>query len=73
MFQRKIDELFQGLPNVLAFVDDIFIAGFNDMCRDHDAILNKVLRIYRQANLKLNKDKCLLLCTSIPFFGEVIS
>ena len=40
--------------------DDILIVGFNDMGRDHDTILNKVLRICRQASLKLNNDKCLL-------------
>ena len=32
-----------------------------------------VLRICKQLNLKLNTDKCLLRCTSIPLFGEVIS
>ena len=36
-------------------VDDIFIKGFVNMGRDHDATLNNVLRICRQANLKLNK------------------
>ena len=57
MFQRKIDELFQGLSNVFGIVYDIIIAGFQDIGRDHDATLNKVLRICRQANSKLNKDK----------------
>ena len=68
MLQRKIDELFQGLPNVFGIADDILIAEFDDLGRDHDAILDKVLRIYRQANQKLNKDKCLFRCTSIPLF-----
>ena len=36
------------------------------------SVLDKVLRIYRQANLNLNKDKCLFQWTSISFFGEVI-
>ena len=27
MFQRKIDKLFEGLPNMLGIVDDILIAG----------------------------------------------
>ena len=29
MFQRKIDELFNGLPNAIGISDDILIAGFN--------------------------------------------
>ena len=72
LFQRKIDMLFQGLPNVFGIADDVLITGCN-MARDHDATLNTLLRICRQASLKLNKDKCLFRCTSIPFFGEVIS
>ena len=54
---EKMDELFQGLPSVFGISDDILIAGFNDMGRDYDATLNKVLRICRQASLQLNKDK----------------
>ena len=50
----------------------ILIAGFDHMGRDYDATLNKVLRICRQANLKLNKDKCLFWSIGIPFFGEVM-
>ena len=55
MFQRKIDGLFQGLPNLFAIVDDIPIAWFDDMGRDHDATLDKVLRMCRQPNLSLTK------------------
>ena len=73
MFQKIIDELFQGLPNMSGIVDDILIAEVGEMGRNHDTTLDKVLRIYRQVSLKLNKDKCLFQCTLIPFFGEVIS
>ena len=44
----------------------------NEQDKDHDATLDRVLRVCRQANLKLNKDKCLFRCTSIPFYGEII-
>ena len=53
--------------------DDILIAVFNDISREHDATLSKVLRICRQANLKLNKDKCLFMGTNIPLFCEELS
>ena len=33
----------------------------------------KLLQIHRQANVKHNKDKCLVRCISIPFFGKIIS
>ena len=34
MFHRRIDELFQGLPNVFGIANDILIAGLNNMGRD---------------------------------------
>ena len=73
MFQRKKDKQFQGLPDMFGIAGDILIAGFNDMGRDHDATLDTLLRICRHTNVKLYKDKCLFMCTSIPFFDEIIS
>ena len=58
---------------MFCIANDILIVGFDDMDRDHNATLDKVLRICRQAKLKLSKDKCLFQCTSIPFFHEAIS
>ena len=72
MFQRKIDELFQGLFNAFAIAGNILIAGYDEVSREHDAKLDEVLRICRQASLKLNKDKCLFGYTSIPFLEEII-
>ena len=51
----------------------IIIAGSDKLGRDHDAIWHEVLRICRQENLKLNKDKCLFRCANTPFFEKVIS
>ena len=73
MFQKKIDELFSSMQKVFGIADDILIAGFSKQGRDHNKTLDKVLWICRQENLKLNKDKCLFACTSIPFFAKVIS
>ena len=55
MFQRKMDELFQGQSNVFGIADNILIAGFDDMGRYHNATLNKMQRVCRWTNLKLNK------------------
>ena len=49
------------------------IAGFDEWGKDHDETLENVLQAYTQANLKLNINKYLFRCTSIPFFGETIS
>ena len=42
MLQRKIDGLFHGISNIFGIADDILIAGFGDLVRDHDATLDKV-------------------------------
>ena len=73
LLQKKTHELFSGILNVFSITDAILIVGFDELGRYHNATLDKVLRIYRQANLKLNKDKCLFRFTGIPFFGEAIS
>ena len=68
----KMDKLLTRISNVFCITDDILIAGLDELGRDHDATLDEVLRIYRQADLKFNKDKCLFRCSSISFFDEVI-
>ena len=35
MFQKKIDELFSGMPNVFTIADDIIIVGFDELGRDN--------------------------------------
>ena len=65
MLQKKTDELFSDMPNIFSIADDILIAGFGEQGEDHNAMLDKVLRKYSQAYLKLNKDKCLFRCSNI--------
>ena len=66
-----MDKFISDMPKLFGIANDILIAGFDQLGRDHGMTLEKVLRIYWQASLKLKK--CLIRCTSIPFFGEVIS
>ena len=73
MFQCKIDEIFNNMPNVFGIADDILVIGYNKDGTDHDKAVYKVLKWCQDVNLKLNKEKCHFRCTSIPFFGEVVS
>ena len=61
------------MPNVFGIADDILVMGYNEDGTDHDKAVYNVLRWCREVKLKLNKDKCHFRCTSIPFFGKVIS
>ena len=59
IFQNKIDDLFNDISNVFGIADDILIAGFEAEAMDHDIRLEQVLQSCKNANLKLNKEKCL--------------
>ena len=73
MFQRKIDQMFNDMPNVFGIADDILAVTYEDDGRDHDDTVQKVLHRCKNVKLKLNKNKHHFRCTSVPFFGEVIS
>ena len=73
MLQRKIDEIFKDLPNEFGIADDILVVEYDVDGKDPDDTLQRVLQLWRQVNLKLNKHKCHIRCTSVLFFSEVIS
>ena len=73
MFQQKINEIFNDMPNVFGIADDILVVGYEDDGRDQNNKVQKVLKRCRKVDLKLNKDKCHFRCTTVLFFGEVIS
>ena len=73
MFQQKIDEIFNDIPNVFGIMDDILINGYDNDGTDHNETVCKVLQKCKEVNLKLNKEKCQFRYISIPFFREVIS
>ena len=65
---------FSGVHNVFGIADDISVAGFHELGRDHDATLDKMLRICRQTNLKLTKISVFFLQVHQHcLFGEVLS
>ena len=60
---QKTDKIFKDLPNVFGITDDILVVGYDRDGKDHDDTLQGVLQVYRQVNLKLNKDNCCFRCT----------
>ena len=54
---------FKELSNVFGIADDILVVGYKADDKDYDKTLKRLLQICRQVNR----------CTSVPFFGEVIS
>ena len=40
---------------------------------ERDENLEKVIRRLQEAQLRLNKDKCKFKCTSVNYFGHIVS
>ena len=63
VFQRCMENLFQGCTDVAIYLDDIIITG--STIENHLDNLDKVLNIVTKAGLKLNKDKCKFLLPKV--------
>ena len=59
IFQRVMDNLLQGIPGVVVYLDDILVTGPSD--REHLASLKEVFTRLEKAGLRLNKMKCQFL------------
>ena len=57
MFQCKIYETFNDIPNVFGIAEDILVIGYDKHITDHDETVYKVLKYCQDVNLKLNKEK----------------
>ena len=60
MFQKKTHEFFNDISNAFGIADNILSSDFDAEGRDQDDGLQQVLCRCRHANLKLEKEKCLL-------------
>ena len=70
-FHQKIVALFEGIPNLITYMDDFLI--FASDKQQHDFILRKVLDRAREVNLKFNKSKCKFGQSEVSFIGHKIS
>ncbi|XP_074026021.1 uncharacterized protein K02A2.6 isoform X1 [Leptinotarsa decemlineata] len=71
IFQKKIEQLLQGLDQVVNFIDDIVVTGSNS--KEHLLNLEKVFQRLQNAGLTLKKSKCKFFQDSITYLGFNIS
>ncbi|XP_043203586.1 uncharacterized protein K02A2.6-like [Amphibalanus amphitrite] len=69
-FQRKMQEMLDGLPGVIVYMDDTLVFGD---ASNHDARLEAVIRRIHESGLKLNKTKCEFRRDEVKFLGMKIS
>lgn len=71
IFQRMMVKLFENVPNVTIFLDDILITGTSE--KSNLDTLNTVLQILNDYGLKIKRKKCDFLCTEVKYLGFIIN
>lgn len=70
IFQRAIDQILQGLPNVHCYLDDILVTGRTEA--EHLENLDAVLGRLEQFGLHAEKGKCDFFKESLEYLGHLI-
>ncbi|XP_039511288.1 uncharacterized protein K02A2.6-like [Pimephales promelas] len=70
IFQRMMESLVAGIPNVAVYLDDILLTGQSD--QGHLATLNQVLNRLREAGLRLKRNKCVFMEQEAEFLGHKV-
>ena len=70
IFQRIMDQVLQGLPNIHCFLDDILVTGNDDA--HHLENLKAVLNRLEQFGLRVQKGNCEFIQSSLEYLGHVI-
>ena len=71
VYQYRVDEIFQDIPQCVGIVDDIIIFGYGD--NDHDATLYSILDRACDVGMRFNPDKCIFKQDNISFYGVMLS
>ena len=67
IFQCTMESLLNGIPNVLIYLDYILVTGHTK--EQLFSNLHEVLLRFRQAGLRLKKQKCQFLVKSVDYLG----
>ncbi|KAJ8027406.1 hypothetical protein HOLleu_32542 [Holothuria leucospilota] len=67
IFQRTMDNLTQGLPGVVTYLDDILVTGASE--KEHAENLETLLTRLTEAGISLRKDKCVFSVSEVIYLG----
>ena len=70
VFQRKLDQCFGHLQNVIVIANDIMVIGKQPNHKDHDQALTSLLNTARKCDICLNHEKLQYKQQEVKFFGE---
>ncbi len=63
IFQRTMEGILRGIPNVSVYIDDILVTGASD--KEHIKTLDEVLSRLETAGLKLKQKKCAFMLSIV--------
>ena len=70
MFQKLMDTILQGLSGVMCYIDDILISTSDE--RSHLDVLGEVLTRLEKHGLRLKREKCQFLMSSVEYLGHQV-
>ena len=70
LFQRAMDGILQGIPQVVCYMDNILVTGTS--AAEHAANLEEVLKRLKEHGLRLREKKCTFYQESVQYLGHTI-
>ena len=70
IFQRVMEDVLQGIPNVVVYLDDILLLSANKS--NYVKLLDQVLDQLEKAGLRARKEKCEFFASSVTYLGHKI-
>ena len=70
IFQRIMEQLLQGIPMTVAYLDDVLVTGRT--AQEHETNLRTVLSRLQKAGVRLKQSKCEFHQKSVTYLGHVI-
>ena len=70
IFQRVMENILQGIPNVIVYLDDILLSSATES--EHIQLVDQVLERLEKAGLRARKEKCQIFMSSVIYLGHKI-
>ena len=72
IFQRELSRLFEGMPYVLVYINDILIIT-KETFEQHLEVVKKVLVKLLKVSMQLNVDKSYFAIIEVDYLGYIIN